>query len=108
MFVKNLVNIHEGEEMVAMYTSLPIADAGIYTFIAKKRKDGTYQWVHYVQKFTGAKESMYNGHVKTMEQVNMVLSIINNNLANTFGAAAEMKAADITYTPRVRIAAMAV
>ena len=85
------MDVGEGEEIAATLMSGHLAGTGYYKFLAKKKKDGSYDWVHFVQRDSGIKENVYTGTVKSEEQLKLVIEIMNKNLARIFGSPAEMK-----------------
>jgi hypothetical protein len=87
-----ILNIDEGEEIACACVSSHIPQTGVYKFLAKKTRDGKYQWAHFVQRDNGLKEKIFRGETDTREQLDEVLSIMNRNLKRTFGV--EMHSAD--------------
>ncbi len=87
-----ILNIDEGEEIACACASAHIPQTGIYKFLAKKTKEGKYQWAHFVQRENGVKEKIYRGETETREQLDEVLAIMNRNLKKFFGT--EMRPAD--------------
>lgn len=90
--IQAIMNIDEGEEIASACASPHIPKTGIYKFLAKKKKDGTFEWAHFVQRDNGMKENIYRGHVETRQQLDLVLDIMNRNLKKIFKV--EMRAAD--------------
>lgn len=88
------MKVEKGEEIAMMFVSQAIPNHGYYKFLAKKKIDDTFEWVHFIERFDKRKENVYRGHVDKADQLLTVLDIMNRNLVKTFGAAAEMKSAD--------------
>jgi hypothetical protein len=86
-----IMNIEKGEEIASALVSGHIPGSGRYKFLAKKKVNGKYEWVHFVERDDGAKEKVYRGEVANKEELNTVLEIMNRNLKNIFGPSAEMK-----------------
>jgi hypothetical protein len=87
-----ILNLDEGEEIASACTSPHIPGTGIYKFLAKKKKDGTFEWAHFVQRDSGLKEKVYRGETQTRQQLDQVLEIMNRNLKKVFKI--EMRPAD--------------
>lgn len=85
------MNIDEGEEIASTMMSGHIAGTGHYKFLAKKKKNGSFDWAHFVQRDSGLKENVYTGNVENEEQLKLVIEIMNKNLVKIFGLPAEMK-----------------
>ena len=90
--VQAILNIDKGEEIASACASPHIAGTGVYKFLAKKKKDGTFEWAHFVQRDNGAKENIYRGQAETRQQLDLVLEIMNRNLKKIFKV--EMRSAD--------------
>ncbi|HMK25147.1 MAG TPA: hypothetical protein VK483_03890 [Chitinophagaceae bacterium] len=86
-----VMNIEKGEEIAITVVSGVIPGTGRYKFLAKKKKNGEYEWAHFVERDNGNKEKVYRGEVKTEDELKLVLGIMNKNLKNIFGEKAEMK-----------------
>ncbi|MDZ4810263.1 MAG: hypothetical protein SGI96_18650 [Bacteroidota bacterium] len=86
-----VMNIEKGEDIVIAFVSGSIAGTGRYKFLAKKKKNGQYEWAHFTERENGLKENVYRGDVKTEKELNLVLEIMNRNLKKIFGENAEMK-----------------
>ena len=86
-----VMKLDKGEELAAGVVSGLIPGTGRYKFIAKKKKNGEYEWAHFVERDNGLKEKVYRGEVKTEKELQLVLEIMNKNLKKIFGDHAEMK-----------------
>jgi hypothetical protein len=86
-----VMKIEKGEELVTALVSGHIPGTGRYKFLAKKKKNGKYEWAHFVERDNGNKEKVYRGEVKSEDEVKLVLGIMNSNLKKIFGEKAEMK-----------------
>lgn len=86
-----VMNIEKGEEIAMALVSGHIPGTGRYKFLAKKKKNGTFEWAHFTERDNGLKENVYRGEVKNQDELKLVLEIMNKNLKKIFGAHAEMK-----------------
>ena len=86
-----IMNVEKGEEILAALVGGHIDGTGRYKFLAKRRKDKTIEWAHFVERDSGLKENVYRGEVKNEQELNLVLDVANKNLAKIFGKHAEMK-----------------
>ena len=91
------INVEKGEEIAIMCVSQFIPGTGYYKFLAKKRKDKKYEWVHFVERVDKRKEKVYRGEAADIEQLKLVLDIMNRNLVKVFGPLAEMKTGTADY-----------
>src|SRR6266702_476996 len=80
-----VMNIEKGEELFGGWATPSIPQVGIYKLLAKKKADGTIEWVHFVQRDNGLKERVMRGTVNTLDEFAMVNDTIKNNLRRTFG-----------------------
>lgn len=85
-----VMNIDNGEETVIANVSGHIAGTGRYKFLAKKKVNGKYEWVHFVERDNGIKENVYRAEVNDEEELKIVLDIANMALKRIFGAHTEM------------------
>lgn len=86
-----VMNIETGEQISIAVVSGHIPRTGRYKFLAKKKKNGHYEWAHFTERDNGSKENVYRGEVKTEKEIKSVLEIMNKTLKRIFGANAEMK-----------------
>ncbi len=86
-----VMNIEKDEEIAIAVVSGTIPGTGRYKFLAKKKKNGEYEWAHFIERDNGNKEKVYRGEVKTEDELKLVLGIMNKNLKKIFGEKAEMK-----------------
>ena len=87
-----VMNIAKGEELFGGWATPSIPQVGIYKLLAKKKADGTIEWVHFVQRDNGAKEKVLRGTVKSAAELAIVSDTANNHLRRIFGVT--MQAAD--------------
>jgi hypothetical protein len=92
-----VMNINEGEEIVGGWASAHIPQVGVYKLLAKKRVDGIFEWAHFVQRDSGAKEKVYRGEVESREKLDEVLEVMNKHLQRVFGTTMEAAGYD-AYT----------
>jgi len=89
-----VMNMDDGEEIAGMWSTPHIPQIGIYKLLAKKKKDGTVEWAHFVQRNDGRKENVYRGTVEDAARLADVLQALNNALRTTYGPAVSLKAAE--------------
>lgn len=80
-----VMNVDVGEEIVGGWATPHIPQVGIYKLLAKKRRSGIIEWVHFIQRDNGAKEPVLHGEVESRERLDDVISIANRNLGRLFG-----------------------
>ena len=86
-----VMNIEKGEEIAIAVVSGHIQGTGRYKFLAKKKKNGEYEWAHFKERDNGNKEMVFRGEVKTEKDLKLVLELMNKNLKKIFGDKAVMK-----------------
>ena len=86
-----VMNIEKGEEIIASLVSGHIPGTGYYKFLAKKTNDNIYVWAHFTERDNGFKEKVFKGEVKSLEELDLLVSIMNKTLKKVFGEMAEMK-----------------
>lgn len=86
-----IMNIDKGEELFIALVSSKIPGTGWYKFLAKKNKKGAYEWAHFTEQDNGEKKNVYRGEVRSENELQLVLEIMNRNLKKIFGDIAEMK-----------------
>lgn len=86
-----VMNIEKGEEIAMAVVSGHLPGTGRYKFLVKKKKNGEYEWAHFVERDNGNKEKVYRGNVTSEKELKLVLEIMNKNLKKIFGDKAEMK-----------------
>ncbi len=87
-----IMTIDEGEEIAGAWITPYIKGTGMYKLLAKKRKDGMYEWVQFIQRLTGEKQIVFRGEAKDHKQLNELLEISNKKLKSIFGV--EFQVAD--------------
>jgi len=80
-----VMNIEEGEEVLAGRATAHIPQVGIYKLLAKKKADGTIEWAHFVERDNGLKEKVMRGTVNSHIEFDIVIDTVNNNLRRIFG-----------------------
>ena len=80
-----VMNVEKGEEVLGGWVTPHIPTTGIYKLIAKKKKDGTCEWAHFIQRDSGLKEGVMRGTTKDEAQLAEVVTVANNNLRRIFG-----------------------
>ena len=89
-----VMNVNEGEEVLGGYVTPHIPQIGIYKLLAKKKKDGTCEWAHFVQRDDGRKENVYRGEVENEARIADVVSALNAALTKTFGPTVSLRPAN--------------
>ncbi len=92
-----IMTIDEGEEIAGAWITPYIREVGMYKLLVKKRVDGVYEWVHFIQRLSGGKEIVLRGEAKDEAQLNSLLEAANNNLSRIFGVTLQPADADM-YT----------
>jgi len=83
--IQAIMHINKGEEIAGVWVTPPIPGTGFYKFMAKKKRDGTYEWAHFIQRDNGEKDRILRGSTKNEEELQLVLEIATRNLRKTFG-----------------------
>jgi hypothetical protein len=91
-----VMNVEKGEEIFGGWTTPHIPQVGVYKLLAKKKKDGTIEWAHFVQRDNGLKENVMRGTVKTPGELDIVRDIADNNLRRIFGVAMQAAGYDVS------------
>ncbi|MEW5797591.1 MAG: hypothetical protein AB1728_01170 [Bacteroidota bacterium] len=89
--VQAVMNIGEGESIAGAWITPQIPDIGFYKLLAKKKKNGAFEWVHFIQRLNGEKDTFYRGEVASEQDLNAVVESINNALTRVFGNACLLK-----------------
>jgi hypothetical protein len=89
-----LMNVETGEEIAGAWVTPAIPGIGFYKLLAKKKKDGTCEWVHFVQRADGSKDSVYRGAVENQNRLTDVVDAINRALNTAYGPIIRLQSAD--------------
>jgi hypothetical protein len=89
-----VMNVDEGEEVLSGYVTARIPQIGIYKLLAKKKKDGTCEWAHFVQRDDGRKENVYRGEVENEAKLADVVEALNSALNTAYGPTIRLVPAD--------------
>jgi len=89
--IKAVMNIEKGEEIIGAWITPKIPEIGFYKLLAKQKKDGSCEWVHFIQRINGEKDSFFRGEVKSKEEIEKVVAGINAALSKTFGIECKLK-----------------
>jgi hypothetical protein len=94
-----VMNIDEGEEIAGMWITPLIPGTGQYNLLARKKKDGIFEWAQLIQRESGEKQLIFRGSVKTKKELEQVLILSNNMLHKIFGDKINLEKANYnTYT----------
>jgi hypothetical protein len=80
-----ILTIEEGEDIAGMWITSLIPTIGFYKLLAKKKKDNTFEWVHFIERENSTKEVLYRGSVQNEDELKKVLDSINIALGKTYG-----------------------
>ena len=80
-----VMNIEEGEDILAGRATAHIPQVGIYKLLAKKKADDTIEWAHFVERDNGLKEKVMRGTVNSLDEFEIVIETVNNTLLRIFG-----------------------
>lgn len=83
--VPAVMRVEKGEKIVGGWITAEIPGVGIYKLLAKKKRDRTCEWVHFVQRSSGKKEKFVGGTVRNEEEVRQVVAAINRSLETVYG-----------------------
>lgn len=86
-----VLTIEAGESIAEAWITPQIPGIGFYKLLAKKRKDGTCEWVHFVQRLNGEKDAFSRGEVTHEQELETVLEAINSVLARVVGQSCALK-----------------
>jgi hypothetical protein len=92
-----VMHVEKGEVIVASLISGHIEGTGRYKLLAKKKKDGTFSWVHFIQRLNGNKDIVFRGEAKDQAQLNTLLEVANGKLQAIFKVTLQPADADM-YT----------
>jgi hypothetical protein len=92
-----VMTIDEGEAIAGAWISPYIKEVGVYKLLAKKKKDGAYEWVNFIQRLNGNKDVVLRGSAKDAAQLNEVFEMANGYMQRIFGVALQPADADL-YT----------
>lgn len=67
----------------------------MYKLLAKKKADGTVEWVHFVQRDNGLREKVTRGAVKNAEECAVVKDAVDRNLRSVFGVTLQAAEYDV-------------
>lgn len=99
-----MMSIDEGEEIAGAWIMPYIPEVGMYKLLAKKKKDGTFEWIHFIQRLSGNKDVVLRGEAKDQVQLDTLLEVANRKLQAIFKvklqpADADMYTLDGTSSP---------
>jgi hypothetical protein len=80
-----IMNLDDDEEIVGGWATPHIPEVGIYKLLAKKPRDGSIEWAHFIQRESGSKDKVIRGTVKDREELQGVIDAANLNLGRIFG-----------------------
>ena len=89
-----VMNVDKGEEVAGVWATPDIPQTGVYKLVAKKRKDGTIEWAHFIHRPDGTRKVVFRGEVESKARLADVLDAANKHLQGIFGVT--MSAADVS------------
>lgn len=89
--VPAMMRIEEGETIAGMWVTPLIPNIGVYKLLAKRKIDGTCEWVHFLQRTDGTKHSAFSGTVESEEELQNVIDAVNRTLARLFDPTVQLK-----------------
>lgn len=92
-----MMSIDEGEEIAGAWITPYIPEVGMYKLLAKKKKDGTFAWIHFIQRLNGNKDIVFRGEAKDQAQLDELLEVANGKLQAIFNVKLQPADADM-YT----------
>lgn len=92
-----MMTIDEGEEIAGAWITPYIPEVGMYKLLAKKKKDGTFSWIHFIQRLNGNKDIVFHGEAKDQAQLDELLEVANGKLQAVFKVKLQPADADM-YT----------
>lgn len=92
-----MMSIDEGEEIAGAWITPYIPEVGMYKLLAKKKKDGTFAWIHFIQRLNGNKDVVLRGEAKDQAQLDELLEVANGKLQAIFKVTLQPADADM-YT----------
>ena len=97
--IQTIMNVAKGETIAGMWVSPLIPRIGFYKLLAKRKADGTCEWVHFLQREDGSKKELFRGEVESENRLNDVVNAVSTTLGKTFGIGVKLKVAEFdTYT----------
>ena len=96
---RNLTNqavmkVDKNEEIVGLWAAPLVPGTGIYKLVAKKRRDGSIEWAHFIHRDDGSRKVVLRGEVESKERLSLVLELANAQLKAIFGVT--MSVADVS------------
>ena len=98
-----VMNVAQGEEILEGLVTPPIPLVGQYKLVAKKKKDGTIEWAHFVQRESGLREKVVRGVVANDNELETVIDIMNRNLKNVFGVTMQAATCDVSMADGTKV-----
>lgn len=92
-----MMSIDEGEKIAGAWITPYIPEVGMYKLLAKKKKDGTFAWIHFIQRLNGRKDIVFRGEAQDQAQLDEILEIANGKLQAIFKVKLQPADADM-YT----------
>jgi len=92
-----MMSIDKGEEIAGAWITPYIPEVGMYKLLAKKKKDGTFEWIHFIQRLNGNKDIVLRGKAKDQAQLDNLLEVANGKLQAIFKVKLQPADADM-YT----------
>jgi hypothetical protein len=97
--VQAIMNVAKGETIAGAWVSPRIPGTGFYKLLAKRKADGTYEWVHFLQRENGSKKELFRGEVESEDRLHDVVDAASATLGKIFGIGVKLNVAEFdAYT----------
>lgn len=97
--VTPIMEIGKGEAIAGGWVSDRVPGGSFYKLLAKRKSDGTCEWVHFIQRADGSKDRFIRGTVENESRLADVIAAISNALRTTYGVGVTLHAADADVYP---------
>lgn len=90
------MQIDKDESIEGLWATPQIPQIGVYKLIVKKRKDGIFEWVHFLHRLDGTRKVLFRGELEAKIRIADVLEAANKTLRNVYGVT--MSVADVNIS----------
>ncbi|MBI4771509.1 MAG: hypothetical protein HY784_14140 [Chloroflexi bacterium] len=94
-----IMEVHHGEAVAGTWVSNTVPGVGFYKLLAKRKTDGTCEWVSFTQRANGSKDSFYRGTVEDKARLQEVVEVHNSALHSAYGHSVSLHPADADMYP---------
>ena len=89
-----MLAVDHGEEIAGMWVTPTIPEVGAYKLLAKRKRDGTYAWVHFLHRVNGEKKELFRGELASLSDLEDLVGIVSGKLCQTYGKGMSLQNAD--------------